>query len=241
MRLPPSPLPPQLTTLHRINLPIGGLTLFVIVFFLPLKRVRGDLKKCVPPLPHVTTSNSPLDFRKFLQIDYFGAFLTIVGTTLVLLPLNWGGTSFEWVSGPVLGCLFSGLLVFVLLFVWEWKFAKIPIVPRALLFCARRLVADKLPSPYLRRLHLQEFHRQRRLRSDSHRRHGDPHSIILPVRVLLAQRSSLTDSVQATIYPSSARRFRHSERCPRPPTPAGCHRHGLCFRPGHLANRRGER
>lgn len=68
--------------------------------------------------------------RKLLKIDYGGAFLTLAGSVLVILPLNWGGTSFPWVSGPVLGCLIAGIVTFGVFLLWEWKLAKIPIVPR---------------------------------------------------------------------------------------------------------------
>jgi hypothetical protein len=56
--------------------------------------------------------------------------LTIAASVLIILPLNWGGTSFPWVSGPVLGCLLSSIAAFALFFFWEWKFAKIPVAPR---------------------------------------------------------------------------------------------------------------
>lgn len=72
--------------------------------------------------------------RKLLKIDYGGAVLTVAGSVLVILPLNWGGNSFPWVSGPVLGCLVAGAVTFVLFLLWEWKMARIPIVPRMCLF-----------------------------------------------------------------------------------------------------------
>ncbi|GAA5910326.1 hypothetical protein JCM8208_006009 [Rhodotorula glutinis] len=94
-----------------INLPIGGVAMAVILFFLPLKAVRGSMK------------------QKLLQIDYGGALLSSFATVLVILPLNWGGVSFPWVSGPVLGCLISGIVGYVVFVVYEWRVAKIPIVP----------------------------------------------------------------------------------------------------------------
>lgn len=68
--------------------------------------------------------------RKLLQIDYGGALLSSFATVLVILPLNWGGVSFPWVSGPVLGCLISGIVGYGVFVVYEWRVAKIPIVPR---------------------------------------------------------------------------------------------------------------
>ncbi|KAK4701011.1 hypothetical protein P7C70_g5223, partial [Phenoliferia sp. Uapishka_3] len=97
-----------------INLPVAAVTLTVIVFFLPLKRVDGDIKK------------------KLLQIDYVGSLLVIVAAGLIIFPLNWGGISFPWVSGQVLGCLIGGVALFGVLMLYEWKFAVIPIVPPSL-------------------------------------------------------------------------------------------------------------
>ncbi|GAA5940767.1 hypothetical protein JCM10213_004307 [Rhodosporidiobolus nylandii] len=94
-----------------INLPIAGASILAIVFFLPLKKVTGSMKE------------------KLAKIDYGGALLTVAATVLVILPLNWGGTSFAWTSGPVLGCLISGCFTFVLFMLYEWKVARIPIVP----------------------------------------------------------------------------------------------------------------
>ncbi|GAA5934197.1 MDR family MFS transporter [Sporobolomyces koalae] len=94
-----------------INLPLAAISVAVIFFFLPLKPVTGSYKD------------------KLKQIDYGGALLCMTGSVLVILPLNWGGTSFPWVSGHVLGCLIAGVFTFVLFIVWEGKFAKIPVVP----------------------------------------------------------------------------------------------------------------
>ncbi|GAA5918979.1 hypothetical protein JCM1841_002670 [Sporobolomyces salmonicolor] len=93
---------------------IAGLSIIVIALFLPLKQVKGSMKK------------------KLKQIDYGGSFLTMSASVLLILPLNWGGTSFPWVSGPVLGCLIAGVVTFAIFFVWEGKIAKIPVVPPAI-------------------------------------------------------------------------------------------------------------
>ncbi|GAA5828326.1 hypothetical protein JCM11251_006199 [Rhodosporidiobolus azoricus] len=94
-----------------INLPVAGASLVIIAFFLPLKKVSGSMR------------------QKLLQIDYGGALLTVAATVLVILPLNWGGTSFAWDSAVVLGCLIGGGVGFVVFMLYEWKIAKIPVVP----------------------------------------------------------------------------------------------------------------
>lgn len=108
-------MPRLLTTFYRINLPVGAVALLVMILFLPLKPVKGDLKQCVLSLflPSVHTDEPAALHRKLKQIDYLGAALSLGGTAMILLPLVWGGTSFAWVSGTVLGCLFGGIAVLV--------------------------------------------------------------------------------------------------------------------------------
>jgi len=91
---------------------VGAIGLAVIFFFLPLKQVPGDYRS------------------KLKQIDYLGCLLTIGGSSMIVLALNWGGTSFAWTSPQVLGCLIGGVATFVVFFVWEGSpRVKIPIVP----------------------------------------------------------------------------------------------------------------
>ncbi|GAA6031810.1 hypothetical protein JCM8097_002002 [Rhodosporidiobolus ruineniae] len=94
-----------------INLPVGGAAFLALLLFLPLKPVKGRMKE------------------KLKKVDYGGALLTLAATVLVILPLNWGGTSFPWVSGPVLGCLLSGIVLFAVFALYEWKVPKVPVVP----------------------------------------------------------------------------------------------------------------
>ncbi|PPQ83724.1 hypothetical protein CVT25_006128 [Psilocybe cyanescens] len=66
---------------------------------------------------------------KLLAVDFLGAALTLVGCTLIILPLIWGGVTFPWASAVVLAPLFSGCFIVVLFCIWEWKGACLPIVP----------------------------------------------------------------------------------------------------------------
>ncbi|KAF9238663.1 MFS general substrate transporter [Melanogaster broomeanus] len=66
---------------------------------------------------------------KLLVVDHLGAALTLLGSTLVILPLIWGGVTFPWNSPVVLAPLCSGVLVIFLFCWWEWKGADLPIVP----------------------------------------------------------------------------------------------------------------
>ncbi|KAF8058526.1 major facilitator superfamily domain-containing protein [Lyophyllum atratum] len=94
-----------------IDIPVSFVAMCVVVFVLPLKPVQGDMR------------------RKLLVVDYLGAGLTLLGCSLVILPLIWGGVTFPWKSAVVLAPLFSGFIVIVLFCLWEWKGAQLPIVP----------------------------------------------------------------------------------------------------------------
>ncbi|KAH7921437.1 MFS general substrate transporter [Leucogyrophana mollusca] len=94
-----------------VNLPVSLCALCVVIFVLPLKSVEGDFK------------------RKLLSVDYLGAGLTLIGSTLVILPLIWGGVTFPWSSPVVLAPLFSGVVIVLIFCFWEWKWARLPIVP----------------------------------------------------------------------------------------------------------------
>ncbi|KAK7036119.1 MFS drug transporter [Favolaschia claudopus] len=94
-----------------VTIPVSFVATCVVVFILPLKPVHGDIR------------------RKLLAVDYVGTLLTLAGCTLLMLPLIWGGVIFPWKSSIVLAPLLSGLLVVAIFCFWEWKGARLPIVP----------------------------------------------------------------------------------------------------------------
>lgn len=94
-----------------LNIPIALCAILVVNFVLPLKSVSGDIK------------------RKLLVVDYVGCALTLIACTLIILPLIWGGVTFPWNSAVILGPLISGFAAWALFVVWEWKGARLPIVP----------------------------------------------------------------------------------------------------------------
>lgn len=73
------------------------------------------------------------------RIDFVGGFLSIVGLTLFLVALQAGGYTHPWASAYVMCCLIIGLALICVWFVWEWKFAKYPMVPFEL-FKGQRVV-----------------------------------------------------------------------------------------------------
>lgn len=94
-----------------VSIPISFVATGIVLFVLPLKSVKGNIR------------------TKLVVIDYFGTLLSLIGSTLIVLPLIWGGVTFPWDSPEVLATLFSGLFIGALFCLWEWKGAKLPIVP----------------------------------------------------------------------------------------------------------------
>ena len=88
-----------------VNLPIGVVALFVtsIVLRLPFRRQ-----------PH--------------RVDYLGAALLVGAVVSLLLVAVWGGTTYPWTSGPILGLAATGLILGVLFLVQERR-AEEPIIP----------------------------------------------------------------------------------------------------------------
>ncbi|CDK29828.1 unnamed protein product [Kuraishia capsulata CBS 1993] len=94
-----------------INLPIGGLAAAVVFFVFHPPKPKGKI------LP------------KLLAIDWFGLFLMVVGFTLFLLALSFGGNEFPWRSAAVILCFVLGGLFIGLFSLWNFKYSKNPLIP----------------------------------------------------------------------------------------------------------------
>ncbi|KAH8725112.1 major facilitator superfamily domain-containing protein [Phaeosphaeriaceae sp. PMI808] len=62
-------------------------------------------------------------------IDYVGGVLSIAGLTLFLVSLQADGYTHPWASGYVLSTMLVGLALIATWVVYEWKFARHPMVP----------------------------------------------------------------------------------------------------------------
>ncbi|OTB09513.1 hypothetical protein M426DRAFT_70740 [Hypoxylon sp. CI-4A] len=85
-----------------INLPIGGLAMMVIFFFLNIAR-----------------ENNPDDqsfLSRVLELDLVGAVVLIPAIIMLLLALQWGGVQFPWGDKRIVG-LFAGAGSMALLFI----------------------------------------------------------------------------------------------------------------------------
>lgn len=97
--------------IFRLNLPLTVVTTLAVFFFMPLRKVEGDWKV------------------KVRAIDFLGVLLALGGTAVFLLGLNWGGGEYAWDSVHVVVTLVIGLVVSVCFGLWEWKGARLPLVP----------------------------------------------------------------------------------------------------------------
>ncbi|WP_275425410.1 MDR family MFS transporter [Bacillus sp. CGMCC 1.16541] len=88
-----------------INIPLGILSLLVLFFYL-----NEDIEK---------TKRS---------IDYAGAIFLIISVTSFMLVLVEGGVRFSWTSPQIIGLLSVFIFTFVL-FIWQEKRAKEPVMP----------------------------------------------------------------------------------------------------------------
>jgi MFS family permease len=95
-----------------INLPLGAITIGVMVFLLHIPRTKGSL------------------LQKLKRIDYAGTIVMVGATIALLLPLNWGGNEYAWNSPVIITLLVVGGAGYLLFAFIEAKFAIEPVVPR---------------------------------------------------------------------------------------------------------------
>jgi EmrB/QacA subfamily drug resistance transporter len=88
-----------------VNLPLGALALFMIIYRMPPLRKGGGG-----------------------NIDYLGALLVVIAATTLLLALTLGGTHYAWDSSHILG-LFAISAMALGIFIWVEQHAREPILP----------------------------------------------------------------------------------------------------------------
>ncbi|CAG8500823.1 2335_t:CDS:2 [Cetraspora pellucida] len=105
-----------------INLPIGTITIIIVIFFLHLPRPTGSLGE------------------KLKRIDYLGSCLIFTTVVCLLLPTNWGGDTYPW-NSPQIITLYIASFIFLLILIYvEIKVASEPIIP-AQIFKVRTAIA----------------------------------------------------------------------------------------------------
>lgn len=102
-----------------LNLPIGGLAAFIIVFF--FKTPKG-----AKPIEATWREN-------ILQLDPSGCVLIIGAVVCYLLALQWGGMQKNWSNSTLIGTLIGFILIFIAFGFNEWWLGeRASIVPRLL-------------------------------------------------------------------------------------------------------------
>jgi MFS family permease len=97
-----------------INLPLDGLAFIILLVFLDIK---------TPTTPFL---------EGIKAIDWVGSLLIVGGTLMFLFGLQYGGETAPWDSAEVLCLIIIGVFTWVLFGLWEWRFAKYPVMPMAL-------------------------------------------------------------------------------------------------------------
>ncbi|CAA9962905.1 Major facilitator superfamily domain general substrate transporter [Pyrenophora teres f. maculata] len=97
--------------IFRLNLFLCILTTGCVVFFMPLRKVNGNWK------------------QKVAAIDFFGVFLALAGSTLLVLSLTWAGGEYKWESAQVISNLAAGVIISVCFIGWQWKGTTVPLIP----------------------------------------------------------------------------------------------------------------
>ncbi|KAJ7495424.1 ABC transporter [Mycena latifolia] len=93
-----------------INLPIGGLSLAVVLVALPV----------TPPLGSDPTTRTPRAIlHQVLHIDVLGIILSMAAVTCLVLALQWGGNTKPWNDPGVISCFVVSAVTAIAFILWE--------------------------------------------------------------------------------------------------------------------------
>ncbi|GIJ86451.1 hypothetical protein Asppvi_005340 [Aspergillus pseudoviridinutans] len=101
-----------------INLPIGAVTMVVLVLVLQM--------------PPARKAGTPIR-EQFLQMDPLGNLCLIPGVVCLLLALQWGGATYAWNNGRIIALLvLAGVLLMAFVGIQIWLQEKATIPPRVI-------------------------------------------------------------------------------------------------------------
>ncbi|KAL8722048.1 MAG: hypothetical protein Q9181_007578, partial [Wetmoreana brouardii] len=98
-----------------VNLPLLGFACPLFVFYLRLRSVALDTSLVA----------------KLKRLDWVGMILSVVGITIFVLPLSWGGALYPWSSWRTLLPMLLGVAVLIVFAIYE-AYPAAPIVPHRL-------------------------------------------------------------------------------------------------------------
>jgi EmrB/QacA subfamily drug resistance transporter len=106
-----------------INLPLDGISLVLLFVFLKLDNPRTPL------------------VAGLRSIDWIGVLTIVGGVVTFLFGMESGGVTHAWDSAFTLCLIIFGIVILVLFFINEWKFAKYPVIPLRLFHDMSNLAA----------------------------------------------------------------------------------------------------
>ncbi|KAK4688498.1 hypothetical protein P7C73_g1604, partial [Tremellales sp. Uapishka_1] len=107
-----------------LNLPIGGVTLGLLVLTMPNIRL-------LPPFSGARDDRPT--WRKVLRIDWIGAVLTIAFVTCLGIGLQYGGITKNWNDPSVIVTLVLAPVFFIALLAWSYLIGERAMIPTVLL------------------------------------------------------------------------------------------------------------
>ncbi|KAJ7645389.1 MFS transporter [Mycena rosella] len=109
-----------------INLPIGAVTLLVMVFFFKMPKSADRKAQTISVAERIN------------QFDPWGTLLFIPAIVCLLLALQWGGSKYPWKNGRIIGLfVVFGVLIIGFIVVQLWKQENATVPPR--IFKARSI------------------------------------------------------------------------------------------------------
>lgn len=120
-----------------INLPIGVATAAVLISFCEFNLIHINdslLTKHFPPVnpPIRKAELDPLKER-IGRLDLIGAGLFIPAVIMLLMALQWGGLTYPWNSGRIIGLLVGGSILVIIFGVWQWHKGGDAMIPPPIL------------------------------------------------------------------------------------------------------------
>lgn len=87
-----------------------------------------DNRFCLVHPPIRKAEQDPLNDR-IARLDLVGAALFIPAVIMLLMALQWGGLTYPWSSGRIIGLLVGGAVLVVIFGVWQWHKGKDAMIP----------------------------------------------------------------------------------------------------------------
>ncbi|KAK7967649.1 uncharacterized protein PG986_001926, partial [Apiospora aurea] len=107
-----------------INLPLGGAVMVFIGLFVKIPIMGAPARPSTDD-----AAGPPTLYEKLIQIDLVGLLIFVLATALFLVGLQWGGTTYPWSSGMVVGFMVGGIAGFGVLAGWFWYKGDAALIP----------------------------------------------------------------------------------------------------------------